>query len=53
MLVWAGSGSSDVGKSSHMAKIATSVFSGHCAELDCDAYGVYPNGKVIPSNPSP
>ena len=37
--------SSDVGKSIHMAKIGNSVFKGHCAEMDCDGFGVYRDGR--------
>ena len=44
ILVWTGGGSDDLGKSGHMARIATSVFGGHCAESDCNAFGVYGNG---------
>ena len=46
ILVWAGGGGKDdVGKSKHMARIANSVYHGHCAEDDCDQYGVFPGGK--------
>ena len=46
VLVWAGGGGKDdVGKSKHMARIANSVYSGHCAEDDCDEYGVFPDGR--------
>ncbi|CAJ1395127.1 unnamed protein product [Effrenium voratum] len=46
VLVWAGGGGKDdVGKSKHMARIANSVYPGHCAEEDCDDYGVFPDGK--------
>eukprot|EP00439_Symbiodinium_sp_Y106_P080286 s740_g19.t1 len=45
-LVWAGGGGKDdVGKSKHMARIANSVYKGHCAEEDCDAYGIFPDGR--------
>ena len=40
VLVWGQR--SDLGKSTHMVKIANSVFAGHCAEEDCDAYGRAP-----------
>ena len=49
ILVWTGGGSDDLGKSGHMARIATSVFGGHCAESDCNAFGVYGNGHPSPS----
>lgn len=46
VLVWAGGGGKDdVGKSKHMARIANSVYPGHCNEEDCDLYGVFPDGK--------
>jgi hypothetical protein len=46
LLVWAGGGGKDdVGKSKHMARIANSVYPGHCNEEDCDLYGVFPDGK--------
>lgn len=46
VLVWAGGGGKDdVGKSKHMARIANSVYPGHCNEQDCDHYGVFPGGK--------
>ncbi|CAE7254951.1 STT3A, partial [Symbiodinium necroappetens] len=46
-LVWAGGGGKDdVGKSKHMARIANSVYKGHCAEEDCDAYGIFPDGPA-------
>ncbi|CAE8583567.1 unnamed protein product [Polarella glacialis] len=47
ILVWSGGGGKDdVGKSGHMARIANSVYSGHCAESDCDQFGIYPGGKA-------
>eukprot|EP00930_Biecheleria_cincta_P005737 TRINITY_DN10667_c0_g1_i1.p1 TRINITY_DN10667_c0_g1~~TRINITY_DN10667_c0_g1_i1.p1 ORF type:complete len:650 (+),score=80.68 TRINITY_DN10667_c0_g1_i1:243-1952(+) len=45
VLVWAGANKDDVGKSSHMARIANSVYKGHCSEDDCDSYGIYPDGR--------
>ena len=46
VLVWAGGGGKDdVGKSKHMARIANSVYDGHCNEEDCDLYGIFPDGK--------
>ena len=46
ILVWAGGGGKDdVGKSKHMARIANSVYRGHCAEDDCDQYGIFPDGR--------
>ena len=47
VLVWIGDDSSDMGKSIHMAKIAQSIFKGHCAEDDCEAYG-YLRGRPSP-----
>ena len=44
VLVWTGTGG-DIGKSKHMAKIATSVHRGHCAESDCDQFGVMRGGE--------
>ena len=48
VLVWKGGGSDDLGKSSHMARIATSVHTGHCAEADCDEFGTYRDGRPSP-----
>ncbi|CAK9079975.1 unnamed protein product [Durusdinium trenchii] len=46
VLVWSGGGGKDdVGKSKHMARIANSVYRGHCNEDDCDQYGIFPDGK--------
>ena len=42
VLVWKGGSGDDLAKSAHMARIGTSVFRGHCAEADCDAFGVHP-----------
>jgi len=41
VLVWKGGSGDDLAKSAHMARIGTSVFRGHCAEADCDAFGVH------------
>lgn len=41
VLVWLGA---DLGKSHHMARIANSVFRGHCYDLACEQYGTHPNG---------
>jgi len=38
----------DVGKSSHMARIANSAFPGHCEEITCDQFGVFRNGVPAP-----
>ena len=48
VLVWTGGGGDDLGKSGHMARIADSVYKGHCAESDCDQYGVYRDGNPTP-----
>ncbi|KAL1496089.1 hypothetical protein AB1Y20_014715 [Prymnesium parvum] len=45
VLVWKGGGSDDRGKSAHMARIATSVHTGHCAEADCNGFGFYQDGR--------
>ncbi|CAK9086051.1 unnamed protein product [Durusdinium trenchii] len=46
VLVWSGGGGKDdVGKSKHMARIANSVYRGHCNEDDCDQYGIFPDGQ--------
>ena len=44
VLVWKGGSGDDLAKSAHMARIGTSVFRGHCAEADCDAFGVHADG---------
>ena len=40
-----GGGSDDRGKSAHMARIATSVHTDHCAEPDCNGFGVFRDGQ--------
>ena len=45
VLVWKGGGSDDLAKSAHMARIGTSVFGGHCAEPDCDEFGMHADGR--------
>lgn len=42
ILVWV---NDDLGKTAHMARIANAVYPGHCAEIDCDEYGVFPDGN--------
>lgn len=43
MAVWL---DSDLGKSHHMARIANSVFRGHCYDnMACEQYGTHPNGE--------
>ena len=46
VLVWKGGGSDDAGKAPHMARIANSVFGGHCAEGDCNGA---PTQRLPPS----
>jgi len=48
ILVWTGGGSDDLGKSAHMARIANSIYEGHCNSGDCDQYGVFPTGVPAP-----
>lgn len=45
ILVWI---NDDLGKTAHMARIANRVYPGHCAEDDCDEFGVLPDGKPTP-----
>lgn len=44
VLIWTGGSRDDIGKSSHMARIANSVYKGHCAEEDCDEFGIHETG---------
>eukprot|EP00927_Polykrikos_kofoidii_P076190 TRINITY_DN7298_c0_g1_i1.p1 TRINITY_DN7298_c0_g1~~TRINITY_DN7298_c0_g1_i1.p1 ORF type:complete len:987 (+),score=85.23 TRINITY_DN7298_c0_g1_i1:50-3010(+) len=47
ILIWTGVRSSDVGKSGHMARIANSVYKGHCSFPSCNSFSVH-KGRALP-----
>eukprot|EP00798_Chlamydomonas_sp_ICE-L_P022999 gene22999-30189_t len=50
VLVWAGGGSDDMGKSGHLARIANSIFPGHCgADKTCDRFTFYDEQMTRPT----
>jgi len=50
LLVWAGGGGDDLGKSPHLARIGNSVFPDHCGDDDpkCQKFGFYADRKPTP-----
>jgi len=50
LLVWAGGGGDDLGKSPHLARIGNSVYPDHCGDNDpkCSKFGFYERGKPTP-----
>jgi len=50
LLVWAGGGGDDLGKSPHLARIGNSVYPDHCGDDDprCNKFGFYSAGRPTP-----
>jgi len=50
VLVWAGGGGDDLGKSPHLARIGNSVFPEHCGDDDpkCNKFSFYGDGSPTP-----
>merc|ERR1719356_950229 len=50
LLVWAGGGKEDLGKSPHLARIGNSVFPDHCGDDDpkCNKFGFYADDSPTP-----
>merc|ERR1712087_35757 len=50
VLVWAGGGGDDLGKSPHLARIGNSVFPDHCGDDDprCNKFSFYGDGSPTP-----
>jgi len=50
LMVWAGGGGDDLGKSPHLARIGNSVYPDHCGDDDpkCSKFGFYQGGEPTP-----